>query len=96
MRKIRILTLNYCDACNWLKRELESEGLKFTNIDVEQHDQFASEIEKMFKTEHYPIIFLDGETDVITILSETNLEPSPSLYIFDTIPQAIDLIRKLL
>jgi glutaredoxin len=94
MRNIRVLTLSYCDMCNWLKREIESEGLKFTNIDAEQHDSFAEDIEKRFKTESYPIIFLEGKQDVITILSETDLEPSPVLHTFETIPQAIGLIKK--
>jgi glutaredoxin len=94
MRKIRILTLSYCDVCKWLKSELSKEGLEYKEIDVEMFDSFASDIEKKFKTEHYPIIFLENDQNIITILPATELEPSPILHTFDTIPQAIQLIKQ--
>lgn len=94
MRKIRILTLEYCDACNWLKSELGSEKIEYVNIDAEQNSEFADSIEEKFKTKHYPIIFLESDKNVITILPETELEPSPTLITFTTIPQAINLIKK--
>lgn len=94
MRKIRILTLEYCDACNWLKSELRNKKIEFVNIDAEQNSEFANDIEKNFKTEHYPIIFLEGEKDVITILPETKLDTSSILHTFITIPEAIELIKK--
>jgi len=94
MRKIRILTLEYCDACNWLKSELKNEKIEFVNIDADQNSDLANSVEEKFKTEHYPIIFLESDKDIITILPETKLEPSPILHTFTTIPQAIELIKK--
>lgn len=93
MRKIRILTLEYCDACMWLKSELEREKIEYVNIDANSNIDFANDIEKKFQTEFYPIIFMEGETDVITILPATKLEPSPTLLTFQTIPEAINLIK---
>ena len=73
---------------------MSNEGLEYKEIDVEMFDSFASDIEKKFKTEHYPIIFLENDQNVITILPATELEPSPILHIFDNVPQAIQLIKK--
>ena len=48
---VRLLTLTGCDYCEWLKRELDNEGITYTNIDADMFSDFAESIENHFKTE---------------------------------------------
>ena len=83
---VRLLTLSDCDYCNWLKSELDEEGIIYTNIDANEYDDFSTAIEQKFKTDTYPIVFIDLGLTVITIVGETSLETSNTLRTFDTIP----------
>lgn len=91
---VRLLTLSDCDYCTWLKSELDGCGIAYTNIDADQFSDFADQIEDKFKTEAYPIVFLDLGTKVVTIVPETKLEISDTLLTFDTIPQLVGIIKK--
>jgi len=91
---IRLLTLNDCDYCTWLKSELDSCGITYTNIDAEQFSDFADQIEQKFKTESYPIVFIDLGNKIITITPETELETTDTLLTFDTIPQLVNIIKE--
>lgn len=91
---IRLMTLSDCDLCIWLKSELDAEGIAYDNIDAYQFSDFADQVEEKFKTEHYPIVFIDLGDKVITILSETKLETSETLRTFDTIPELVGIIKQ--
>jgi len=91
---IRLLTLNDCDYCTWLKSELDSCGITYTNIDAEQFSDFADQIEQKFKTESYPIVFIDLGNKIIIITPETELETTDTLLTFDTIPQLVNTIKE--
>jgi len=91
---VRLLTLSDCDYCTWLKSELDAEGIAYDNIDVHKFEVFADQIEDKFKTESYPIVFLDLGDKIITIVPETELETSDTLLTFDTIPQLVGIIKK--
>lgn len=91
---VRLLTLSDCDYCTWLKSELDGCGITYTNIDVDSFSDFADQIEDKFKTEAYPIVFLDLGTKVVTIVPETKLETSDTLLTFDTIPELVNIIKK--
>jgi glutaredoxin len=91
---IRILTLNDCDYCNWLKSELGAEGIAYVDIDADEHDDFSTAIEQKFKTNTYPIVFIDLGPSIVTIVGETELETSNTLRTFDTIPQLVGIIKQ--
>ena len=91
---VRLLTLSDCDYCTWLKSELDSCGITYTNIDANIFSDFADEIENKFKTDSYPIVFIDLGVKVITIIPETELETSDTLRTFDTIPQLVNIIKQ--
>lgn len=91
---VRLLTLSDCDYCMWLKSELDAEGIAYDNIDANKFSDFADQIEDKFKTQYYPIVFLDLGEKVITIVSETELETSDTLLTFDTIPELVGIIKK--
>jgi glutaredoxin len=91
---IRLLTLSDCDYCSWLKSELDGQGIIYTNIDAEEYDDFSTEVEKKFKTNTYPIIFIELDSIVITIVGETKLETSDILRTFNTIPQLVGIIKQ--
>ena len=90
---IRLLTLSDCDYCIWLKSELDGCGIAYDNIDADQFSDFADQVEEKFKTDKYPIVFVDLGPSVITIVSETSLDTSDKLRTFDTIPELIGIIK---
>lgn len=91
---VRLLTLSDCDYCAWLKSELDGCGIAYTNIDADQFSDFADQIEDKFKTEAYPIVFIDLGDKVVTIVPETKLETSDTLRTFDTIPELVNIIKE--
>ena len=91
---IRLLTLSGCDYCDWLKSELDGRGITYDNIDADQFSDFADKVEDKFQTEAYPIVFIESNNDVITIVPETKLETSDTLRTFDTIPELVNIIKK--
>ena len=91
---VRLLTLSDCDYCNWLKSELDEEGIIYTNINANEYDDFSTAIEQKIKTDTYPIVFIDLGLTVITIVGETSLETSNTLRTFDTIPQLVGIIKQ--
>ena len=91
---VRLLTLSDCDYCNWLKSELDEEGIIYTNINANEYDDFPTAIEQKFKTDTYPIVFIDLGLTVITIVGETSLETSNTIRTFDTIPQLVGIIKQ--
>jgi glutaredoxin len=94
--RVRLLTLNECDYCSWLKSELDGEGIVYQNIDAEQFLSFAEEVEEKFKTTSYPIVFITSQDYTLTIVPETNLETSETLRTFDSIPELIGIIKNYL
>ena len=91
---VRLLTLRDCDYCSWLKSELDEEGITYVDIDANEHDNFSTLIEKKFKTETYPITFIDLGSTVITIVGTTELETSDTLHTFTTIPHLVSIIKQ--
>jgi len=91
---VRLLTLSDCDYCKWLKSELDAEGIAYDNIDANKFSDFSDQIENKFKTETYPIVFIDLGVKIITIVPKTELETSDTLLTFDTIPQLVSIIKR--
>jgi len=91
---VRLLTLRDCDYCSWLKSELDGKGITYTNIDADEHNDFSTAVEQKFKTDLYPIVFIDLGKKVITIVGETKLETSDTLRTFDTIPHLVGIIKQ--
>jgi len=91
--RVKLLTLGDCDYCTWLKSELDGCGITYVNIDADQHSDFADMIEDKFKTDSYPIVFIEQDREVIIIVPETKLETSETLRTFNTIPELIGIIK---
>ena len=91
--EIRLLTLNGCDYCEWLKNELYREDISYTNIDAEAFPDFTNSIEDRLKTNSYPMVFIDLGPNVIAIVPETDLDTNETLRTFDTIPELIGIIK---
>jgi len=91
---VKLLTLSDCDYCMWLKSELDENGITYTNIDADQYPDLADNVENKFKTNAYPIVFIDLGVKTIIIVPETELETSDTLLTFDTIPQLISIIKR--
>jgi glutaredoxin len=91
---IRLLTLNGCDYCTWLKSELDNEGIEYVNIDADVFSEFTESVETLYQTNHYPVVFIEYKDKVVALLSETRLEPSDNVRIFNTIPELIGMIKQ--
>jgi len=94
--KVRLLTLEWCDTCMWLKSELDAAGISYADINAEHFSDFSDEVEDKFKTSTYPIIFLDLDDKVITIVAETDLATTDTLRTFDTVPQLVSMIKQII
>jgi glutaredoxin len=92
--RVKLLTLSDCDYCIWLKSELDENGIAYTNIDADQYPDLADDVENKFRTDTYPIVFIDLGVKMITIVPETELETSDTLRTFDTIPQLVGIIKQ--
>lgn len=90
---VRLLTLSDCDYCLWLKSELDGCGINYINIDTDQFSDFANQVEAKFKTDKYPIVFIDLGPSIVTIVPETSLDTSDTLRTFDTIPELLGIIK---
>ena len=91
--RVNVLTLSDCDYCNLLKSELDKEGIAYNNIDAYQFPDFAQSIEDKFKTKYYPIVFIDHDNLITTLVSETDLETTNILRTFNTMPELIGIIK---
>jgi len=90
---VRLLTLNDCDYCTWLKSELDAAGIFYTNIDGYKFTEFTDAIEEQYQTKTYPIVFIDLGDNEVVIVSEPSLETSKILRTFDTIPHLVGIIK---
>jgi len=90
---VRLLTLSDCDYCMWLKSELDAKGISYVDIDANKNSEFADSIEEKFKTGFYPIVFIDLGNEIITIVSETDLDTSKTLRTYDTITELVEIIK---
>jgi glutaredoxin len=91
---VRVLTLSDCDYCIWLKSELDSCGIAYVDIDANKFDEFSTKVEKEYKTDTYPIVFIETGKDTIVIVGETELDTTDKLRTFDTIPHLVNIIKK--
>lgn len=91
---VRVLTLSDCDYCIWLKSELDSCGIAYVDIDANKFDDFSDKVEQEYKTNRYPIVFIETKQDTIVILGETELATTDKLRTFDTIPELVSMIKK--
>jgi glutaredoxin len=91
---VRVLTLSDCDYCIWLKSELDSCGIAYVDIDANKFDDFSNKVEQEYKTNRYPIVFIETKQDTIIILGETELATTDKLHTFDTIPELVSMIKK--
>ena len=91
---VRLLTLSDCDYCIWLKSELDSCGISYVDIDANKFDEFSTSVEKEYKTDTYPIVFIETGKDVVVVVGETELDTTDKLRTFDTIPHLVTIIKK--
>jgi glutaredoxin len=91
---VRVLTLSDCDYCIWLKSELDSCGIAYVDIDANKFNDFSDKVEQEYKTDRYPIVFIETKQDTIIILGETELATTDKLRTFDTIPELVSMIKK--
>ncbi|MDA1257907.1 MAG: glutaredoxin [Chloroflexi bacterium] len=54
-----------CDFSNMLKEELDGEGVKYTEIDMSEHEDLWSEVEKLTGGDRTtPVLVRNGEVEV--------------------------------
>lgn len=93
--KIIIYTLPYCHYCHTLKDTLDSKGIPYTDINIEENEKLGDELEEKYQTSSWPIILFfpnNNPNHPITIISSTNLDILDKIHIFTTIHNAIEII----
>jgi len=91
--EITVYSLHYCPYCQHLKGALDTLGIPYHNVDVEENEQLGDWLEENLKTESYPIIyFKKREGEYTYILSHTNLETLNGVRIFTTIDEALEIL----
>ena len=91
---VRVVTLSWCDICQWLKSELKAAGINYVDIDAEQFTDFADKLEAKYKTDTYPMVIIEKGNNIVTILSSTSLDTTDTLRTFDTVPQLVEMIKQ--
>jgi glutaredoxin len=91
MKEIKIYTLEDCDYCNELKIQLQQHGLTYIEFNISNNNILGDQIEYLFKCERYPMVILKED---ILLLPESSLNTS-NIYLYNSIPELINLILKL-
>lgn len=89
--EIYILTLEDCSYCSLLKNSLLKLKIPFHNINIDKNSHLGDQIEIEYGTQGYYPVIIYGEN---VLLPHTNLVPSDTLRIFNTIDEALELLLK--
>lgn len=92
--RVKILTIEGCDYCTWLKSELDAEHIPYIDINANKEYKLADKMEMTYKTDRYPMVIVPYKGTNIIILSETSLATSDTLRTFDTIPHLVGIIKQ--
>jgi glutaredoxin len=101
MGKIVIYTLPTCRHCQLLKDTLNHLQIPYQYIDCIEHPAIANNIESKLETNSYPIIEFPSDnifnkSVYLSPSGENNLATSPHHRTFDTIDEAVDIIKSYL
>ena len=91
---IRVLTLSWCEKCKELKDRMKSEGIRYEEMDAGINGKYADDVEDKFLVRMYPIIFINLEDRDVVLVKETRLETGENLRTFDTVDDAIEIIKQ--
>ena len=88
--EIYVLSLENCPYCSVLKNSLLRLKIPFQDVNIDKNARLGDKIEIEYQTEGlYPVIMVGNDV----LLPHTNLVPSDSLRIFQTIDEALPLIK---
>lgn len=99
--RLVVYTLQNCIYCNDLKGKLKQLRIKYDETIIDDgnpdNSNLGDYIEKVFKTENYPILQLWEEESyypLFSIISKTDLEEQEGIYIFETTEQIINKLKE--
>lgn len=75
IKSIKIYSTSWCRDCSKSKMFLDEKGIKYENIDIEEHPEFVKYVEDInngFKT--VPTIVITYNDDSVRILTEPSNE----------------------
>lgn len=88
--EIYVLSLEDCPYCSVLKNSLLRLKIPFKDVNIDKNARLGDKIEIEYQTDGlYPVIMVGNDV----LLPHTNLVPSDSLRIFQTIDEALQLIK---
>ncbi len=93
--KIEMFTLQGCEKCETLKRDLNTNNIPYSEHDVTTNPFLGDRLEEMYKCEGYPMVIFKGTSQIIW-LPESFLLPSPNIRIYNSIPELIQNIKSTL
>ena len=78
--EVRVFSMKGCPHCDNLKSQLKENNIKFTEIDVDKHEELYEKFSKKVDNEFLPAIMIGKKAFV----------PDRS---FNTINEAVDLVK---
>ena len=91
--KMVIYGIEGCEYCNELRDGLGIMNIPFTYTNISANEELGDMVEDIYKCPVYPITILKYPQQ-IAWLSGTSLLHSPSIRIFDTIPELLINIKE--
>ena len=79
--EVRVFSMKGCPHCDNLKNQLKENNIKFTDIDVDKHEELYEKFSKKVDNEFLPAIMIGKKAFV----------PDRS---FNTINEAVDLVKQ--
>ena len=95
-KKVIIYTLTNCIYCNWLKGYLNREYIEYEEVKIDNgwNDMNGDQLEKIYKTETYPIVhILQGQKVIKAFISKTDLEEQENIRIYTEINELTKMIK---
>jgi len=95
---IILYTLKECIYCKVLKGKLKELNLSYTEIVIDNGFNISQgeKLEKLFKTESYPILKINNKFNYdLFFVSKTDLDEREGLFIFETIDQIINKLKEI-
>jgi len=79
--EVRVFSMKGCPHCDNLKNQLKENNIKFSEIDVDKHEELYEKFSKKVDNEFLPAIMIGNKAFV----------PDRS---FNTINEAVDLVKQ--
>lgn len=91
--EMMIYTLEGCKYCELLKKGLDTEGIRYTDVNISQNDILGDKIEEMWGCENYPMVELKYPQHIVWIPQPSFIHSPLHIKMYTTIEYLINQIK---